>query len=415
MANKKRKAASTGVFPIFKKKVKLEGSESTTSLNGASSSAAPEMTVEEFQNLLDLSSLQTEEEVNERLERISKALLYNFRMAVRREGQAEDVEFDIVEAEFYLQIGQIHEDPFTHGSEEQRFSGRWYFHRAPQFSADSHRSATSATMYRDGTRKGMDLTFGGPPHTSPVALAQTIWSDVPVSTKENTPPPRLLRGGILLRSIRQVGSGNKLTSGPSLLVDRILAACGVTSITELVQQKWKNEIAAFYPDEEKMPSTCLFIKPKTCPSNPAKLPVIYRSPRIGLELSHPGTTAPSVRPLHPRILYLPRRYRFFIKPTDLTANGRPQTFLGVLKSCIASYATEAAGLKKANLSKEITRLSGIKDATAAKYMAEYLAGREGGEEVLGSCIGSKGKGIGSSPGAYLKMMGSIAKIMEEEG
>ncbi|KAF9035891.1 hypothetical protein BJ165DRAFT_1409263 [Panaeolus papilionaceus] len=385
----------------------------TTSLSDASGSAALELTPKEFENLLDLSSLQTEAEIETRLDQISTALMYNFRMAVRREGVEGLIEFDIIEAEFYLQIGEIHEDPFTHGSEEQRFSGRWYFHRAPQFSADSRRSATSATMYRDGSRKGMDLTFGGPAFTSPKAIASRIWSDVPESTKEPTPPPRLLRGGILLRSIRQVGSGNHLTSGPSLLVDRILAACDVTSITDLVQQKWQGDISAFYHDEANMPATCLFIKAKTSSSNPAQRPVIYRSPRIGLELSHPGTTPPDIRPLHPRISYLSRRYRFFINPSNLIANGRPQTFLGVLRACIQSYATEAAGLKKANLSREISRYTGMKDSTSAKYLADYIAGREGGAEVLTGCIGPKGKGIGSSPGSYLKMMGSISTVMED--
>lgn len=122
--NSKRKAP-TGVFPIFQKKVKLDAPEMTTSLSDASGSAALELTPKEFENLLDLSSLQTEAEIETRLDQISTALMYNFRMAVRREGVEGLIEFDIIEAEFYLQIGEIHEDPFTHGSEEQRFSGRW--------------------------------------------------------------------------------------------------------------------------------------------------------------------------------------------------------------------------------------------------------------------------------------------------
>ena len=34
--------------------------------------------------------------------------------------------FAILELEFYLYKTGCHEDPFTHGTEEQRLSGRWY-------------------------------------------------------------------------------------------------------------------------------------------------------------------------------------------------------------------------------------------------------------------------------------------------
>lgn len=34
--------------------------------------------------------------------------------------------YELLEVEFYLWKAGSHEDPFTHGSEEQRHSGRWY-------------------------------------------------------------------------------------------------------------------------------------------------------------------------------------------------------------------------------------------------------------------------------------------------
>jgi hypothetical protein len=37
-----------------------------------------------------------------------------------------------------------------------------------------------------------------------------------------------------------------------------------------------------------------------------------------------------ILPLHPRIQFLSKSYRFFTHPQGLVANGRPQTFLGVL-------------------------------------------------------------------------------------
>jgi hypothetical protein len=36
--------------------------------------------------------------------------------------------YELLEIEFYLWMAGSHEDPFTHGTEEQRHSGRWYVH-----------------------------------------------------------------------------------------------------------------------------------------------------------------------------------------------------------------------------------------------------------------------------------------------
>ena len=40
--------------------------------------------------------------------------------------QGLEIEYDILEIEFYLLKEGCHEDPYTHGAEEQRSSGRWY-------------------------------------------------------------------------------------------------------------------------------------------------------------------------------------------------------------------------------------------------------------------------------------------------
>jgi hypothetical protein len=250
-------------------------------------------------------------------------------------------------------------------------------------------------MYRNGSRKGMDLTFGGPPQ---------LTSEPPTAGNGD----RLLRGGILLRSARQVKSG-KVTSGPSLLVDLILSASGSEGIEDLVQKKWLNNTAAFkFPSEAgAQQSTSLSLKPVPTPVS-GTLPTIYFSPRIGLDLSHPGTTSATTLPLHPRIRFLPRKYRFFTHPEWLVANGRPQTFLGVLQSLIAS---SPAGLKTPSLGNDIARITKTKDATAAKYLADYVAGRDAGVDLLDAFIGAKGKGASSSPATYLKMMGALSNIV----
>ncbi|KAF8967490.1 hypothetical protein BDZ97DRAFT_1916773 [Flammula alnicola] len=396
MADKKRKSEGE-LYSIFVKKPKPTAEDSVAgSPAKVDDDPSADTRLLSLQSLLDFSLVTTEDEISTRFDQIAKALIHEFRLVVRREN-ARDVEFEILEAEFYLQVGGCHEDPFTHGSEEQKVGGRWYFHRAPRFSKDSHRSLTSTTEYRGGSRKGMDLTFGGP-----------LQSTEPLSEGTSTLAGRLLRGGILLRSVRQTATG-KVVSGPSLLVDQILSASGVSSIEDLVENKWEKNTSAFHSDASNH-TTCMFLKPVPSTTTQKRPPTIYFSPRIGLDLSHPGTTSPTTLPLHPRIRFLPRRYRFFVHPEWLVANGRPQTFLGVLQSCISSYPSHADGLKKASLSREIARITGTKESTSAKYLADYIAGRTAGVGLLESFIGTKGKGASSSVSTYLKMMGALSNL-----
>src|SRR5215211_3101799 len=88
----------------------------------------------------------------------------------------------ITECEFYFR-GPQHDDPFTHGDPIQVHAGRWYFHK-------------TAGIYRGGSFKGVDVTFGD----------------------------GVSRGGILIRGA-QTADG-RLIDGPSLLVDHLLASCG---------------------------------------------------------------------------------------------------------------------------------------------------------------------------------------------
>ncbi|KAF9522113.1 hypothetical protein CPB83DRAFT_864930 [Crepidotus variabilis] len=435
MSSQKRKAepnSDAKLFPIFVKKTKQDPDASSSTSGQASSSSnsqsassndAAQLALPEFARLIDFSSVETAEEITIRLRNISQALLHDFHF-VARKADGKETEFKVLEAEFYLQIETIHEDPFTHGSEEQKLSGRWYFHRAPRRSEDSTRSATSLTAYRTGSRKGMDLTFGGPllpalaqrfapakvQDSETVPSASTGTADSKISVPS---PKQLLKGGILIRTLRQLGPGGKVISGPSLLVDQILSVSGASSIEELVEQKWEGNISAFLSDDPKeSPPTCLYLKAVDPPKRTT--PKIYYSPRIGLDLSHPGTTGPSVLPLHPRIRYLVRPYRFFVQPDLLTANGRAHTFLGVLQSKIEDQVkttTMDAALAKTFLSSEICKLTGLKENTAAKYLAEYKAGRVAGVSVIEAQIGPKGKGAAGSPATYLKLMGALSKLL----
>ncbi|EDR12602.1 uncharacterized protein LACBIDRAFT_311161 [Laccaria bicolor S238N-H82] len=296
------------------------------------------ITTESLQQLLDFSHLSDEQCIKARFDVVANALLRDFHFVLKCENV--ETEFQILELNFYLQKAGCHEDP--HGGEEQKICARWYFHRPPRRSADSNWSATSLTdCYRGGSRKGMDVTIGGPspsitttsPYFAPSATTPSAPGPSNLSSSMEIPP--LPRGGILLRSIRKLGPKPQVISGHSLLVDQILLLSRVASISELIETKWAGERTAFIHSDNPgadTPSYKLYLKHS--PHSPGLK--IYNSPRIGLDLSHPGTTGPEVKPLHSRIRFLPKRYRYFTNPSKLVANGRTQTFLGVLYSCIFS-------------------------------------------------------------------------------
>ena len=97
------------------KKSKLDASNNTI--------ANQSTTTESLQQLLDFSQLSDEQAITARFEVLASALLCDFHLVLK----CGDVEtkFQILELEFYLRKPGCHEDPFTHGSEEQKVSGRW--------------------------------------------------------------------------------------------------------------------------------------------------------------------------------------------------------------------------------------------------------------------------------------------------
>ena len=193
-------------------------------------------------------------------------------------------------------------------------------------------------------------------------------------------------------------------------MDHIISISGASNIADLVENKWEGDTCAFISgSKDSKRSTKLFLRPASSTSSRT----IYFSPRIGLDLSHPGTTNPTILPLHPRIQFLPKYYRFFTLPEKLVSNGRPQTFLGVLLSLSISTNNSdiTETLKKPLLSREIAASMALKEPTSAKYLAEYVAGLEGGIDILNSFVGSKGKGASSSPSSYLRMMGALSTLI----
>ncbi|KAK0443990.1 uncharacterized protein EV420DRAFT_1019106 [Desarmillaria tabescens] len=329
-----------------------------------------------FQRLLDFSHLQEPSSIRQRFSDISSALLHNFLIVVQtrlgsdRESDFVETKLQIMEMEFYFWNSACHRDPFTHGSQEQKTAGQWYFHRTPRRSDDSTQTLISTSGYRGGTRKGLDLTISC---NSPTKS--------PYFSSGSRPSENQAYGGVLLRTLRDLSSG-KVISGPSLLVDHILQLSGAEKISDLVENLWGCDINAFkgaYVGERK---TCMFLCPVPIVNH---TPDIYKSPRIGLDLSHPGTTASLT---HPRVDFISQPYRYFVHPEKLTANGRAQTLLGVLPR---------------------KELSGLKDKTLNAYMAEYQTGLDGNVK-LEEFVGARGKGVSSSPAKYMKLMGYIEAL-----
>jgi hypothetical protein len=254
-----------------------------------------------------------------------------------------------------------------------------YFHRVPR-----HNGSVSSgpPAYRSGSRKGLDLTIG------------TL-----NSPDSSTTQPVAVRGGILLRTLRRV-SDSTVISGPSLLVDELLRASKADDIPELVNEKWKGDISAFRapsPDDRDPGSNplTLFVGVKEPTSSP---PQIYKSPRIGIDLSHPSTR---LDPSNPRVRFVSKPYRYFVLPHLLTANGRGQTFLGVHNHCVNVLQIS----KKSLLAGKIASLTGVQQKTVDKYLETYQDGLATGD--VERFIGLRGKGASSSPGTFLQLMGSL--------
>ncbi|EJD01739.1 uncharacterized protein FOMMEDRAFT_90161, partial [Fomitiporia mediterranea MF3/22] len=263
-----------------------------------------------------------------------------------------------------------------------------YFHRAPRKSIDPTKSATSLTGYRGGTRKGVDLTFGGPVSSQ----SSKYFGHERQSSGSDT------RGGVLFRSMRRISDG-AVISGPSLLVDELLRVCGCKNIADLVEDALENDkfaLSSNAPASSKRASISIY--PRS--SLQGRKPIVYSSPRIGLDLSHPGTTP---KPNDPRVVFVQKPYRFFMNPILLTANGRSQTFLGIY-----NLLSEAEILGEKGVLDEVARLTGIKRDSVKKYTADLQLGKESGK--VANFIGSAGKGASSSPSSYLKMMGTLATL-----
>ncbi|EIW76512.1 hypothetical protein CONPUDRAFT_158529 [Coniophora puteana RWD-64-598 SS2] len=380
---------------------------------------------EDFYHLLDLSSLSNHEDISDRFEAIAQALLHDFYFCFVADGTEN--KFELLEAEFYLKSPE-HDDPFTHGSDEQKGAGRWYFHRTPR-KAGAVSSApiipTAAGGYRGGTRKGLDLTIGRPlPPSVKSSRYFTQQNPSPAkdlssgSTSSALSSLSEMTGGVLLRSIRRLSDGN-VSSGPSLLVDQLLRLGNASNVQDLVSNKWGGDISVtvLAHDAPAPARTCLFLRKRPPPGTPScsTPPTIYASPRIGLDLTNPAAQA---TPDSPRVAFVSRPYRFFIHPEKLTAYGRMQTFIGTCAFLAGgetrsenAYGKELSAISPKALEGACT-LMALKLPSGQGYIEAF---REGYETMsLKTFVGAAGKNALRSTG-YLAMVGAVQRSLEAKG
>jgi 3-methyladenine DNA glycosylase Mpg len=206
--------------------------------------------------------------------------------------------YRLVEIEFYYWSPE-HPDPFTHRDPIQFDIGHWYFHR-------------THGVYRGGSFKGLDLTFG---HDD-------------------------ASGGILIRGLET--ADGKLIDGPSLCVDQLLDATGAATVAEL--DRAINKRLAW---EEGNP---LILKE----IDRGEVRRLLRSPRVGLLLKKANARTDSTR-------FIMRPFRYLSQPQ--------RTKKGKVHMVLALHA-QGGGVQ------DIQRRTSCSRRTIERYIADFESGRQ---------------------------------------
>jgi hypothetical protein len=235
---------------------------------------------------------QDDKGLEEWFTRVAERLLHGSRLVVAREPHR------FAEVEIYY-CGEGHPDTFTHRDPLQRELGRWYFHR-------------TAGVYRSGSFKGFDLTFGD---------GQAF-------------------AGVLIRGLDK-SDGTRI-DGPSLCVDHLLDATGASTVAAL-----DRAVGARAAWDASNP---LFLQEA---ADGERRPVL-RTARVGLSLKRAKRASDAPR-------YILRRYRHLAEPRK-TAKGKPHMVL----------ALHADG-KGAEAIRELT---GCPRAAVQRYVEDFEAGKQ---------------------------------------
>lgn len=75
---------------------------------------------------LDFTALNSVQEIPSRFDELAKSLMFSHIIHLHAPGfPPNDIEYEILELEFYLYKPGFHADPFTHNASEQRKGGQW--------------------------------------------------------------------------------------------------------------------------------------------------------------------------------------------------------------------------------------------------------------------------------------------------
>ena len=170
----------------------------------------------------------------------------------------KEKQYNICELEYYYKNQSDHQDPYVHSDCLQLESDTFYFHRI------------NGKGYKEGTFKGVDITFG---------------------SKCNSE-----YGGLLIRTIKNIESG-KIVEGPCLVVQEILKAFDLVKVRNYVTSK--DNMNIYNKDNQ------VWIEHIKRYSSS-----INYSPRVGLKFK-PG------RSLEQKIKYVMRNYRATTIPNTL--------------------------------------------------------------------------------------------------
>ncbi|KAJ1981138.1 hypothetical protein H4R35_000842 [Dimargaris xerosporica] len=239
-----------------------------------------------------------------------------------------------------IQCGLV--DPFAHGHHVQCQPGLFYFHHVGQ-----------SNGYREGTRRGLDITLG---YNAPT-LDKTIGAYSHPILAQRQGMQGQVRAGVLIRSIQDVAVGT-LVSGPCLLVNTVLDHLAVQKIAQLVNSHFHGNLEA---DRAKLSAKmaaqrgwyfqrltpalhrqlAAITKPYTLPRSPyftepaaSQWFKPLRTPRVGL-----GFNTKKYQ-LDAQLLFWPKLYRYVhpdIRFTDL-AKGRHYTIIGYLHVLLVQLA-----------------------------------------------------------------------------
>lgn len=75
---------------------------------------------------LDFTALNSVGEISSRFDELARLLMFSCVIHLHTpDSPPKDIEYEILELEFYLHKPGCHEDPFTHKAAEQRQGGQW--------------------------------------------------------------------------------------------------------------------------------------------------------------------------------------------------------------------------------------------------------------------------------------------------